>query len=160
MDEDGNEMPQKAKRLSKRKKQLYQNRIQRYYAAGTSYGHSVACQMYTLATLLRRTDNDHLWWIVFSHCTRVSSLTSPYLCQAIHSRLDIPIHSESHRPGALRHVCCHPRQRSLAAEHRRAAAEPPRADKWIFNADTPSGRPEYTAERRDAVHAVSALESV
>lgn len=49
------------KRMSKKQKGIHQTRIQRYYASGTWYGQSVAGMMYTLATLLRRADNDYLW---------------------------------------------------------------------------------------------------
>ena len=49
------------KRLSRRRKQLHQTRIQKYYASGTWYGQSVSGQLYILATLLRRSDNDYLW---------------------------------------------------------------------------------------------------
>lgn len=65
LDAEGNEVAngesKKPKRLSRRKKLLHQTRIQKYYAAGTWYGESVAGQMYTLATVLRRSDNDYLW---------------------------------------------------------------------------------------------------
>lgn len=71
LDENGNEIadPERVdrngmpKRLSKKQKSIHQTRIQRYYASGTWYGQSVAGMMYTLATLLRRADNDYLWWV-------------------------------------------------------------------------------------------------
>jgi len=52
---------QQPKRLSKAKKVLYQNRIQKYYNAGTWYGQSVAGQIYILANEINREDNDTLW---------------------------------------------------------------------------------------------------
>jgi cell division control protein 45 len=68
LDENGNEIADDAagaargpKRLSKRQKGIHTTRIQKYYASGTWYGQSVAGMMYTLATLLRRADNDYLW---------------------------------------------------------------------------------------------------
>lgn len=75
LDEDGNEIDDsghlssngingkggKHKPMSKRQKQLYNNRIKKHYEAGTWYGQSVAGQMYTLAILMRRADNDYLW---------------------------------------------------------------------------------------------------
>jgi cell division control protein 45 len=72
LDENGNEIAngptdpkhRLPKRMSRRKKQLHINRIKKYYAAGTSYGQSVAGQVYVLATLLRRADNDYLWCVV------------------------------------------------------------------------------------------------
>lgn len=53
--------PEEVPRLSKKKRRQFKSRISKYYSAGTFYGQSVAMQLYVLATLLERTDNDLLW---------------------------------------------------------------------------------------------------
>lgn len=40
---------------------FHQQRINKYYTSGTSYGQGAACTIYILATQLERVDNDLLW---------------------------------------------------------------------------------------------------
>lgn len=62
VDEVGNEiMYNKPKRLPREKKLKFQNKIRKYYAAGTWHGQSIAGQLYVLASEVRREDNDLLW---------------------------------------------------------------------------------------------------
>lgn len=47
--------------LTKRERRKFRTRLQKYYDAGTSFGQSVACQIYLLITLKGAEDNDLLW---------------------------------------------------------------------------------------------------
>lgn len=48
--------------MSRKERKQHRSKLDRYHRAGTFYGQSVAGQMYILATLLQRTDNDTLWY--------------------------------------------------------------------------------------------------
>ncbi|WVW86722.1 hypothetical protein I302_108776 [Kwoniella bestiolae CBS 10118] len=54
------------RRLPRAVREAHHERIQRYYASGTSYGQSVALTIYLLATVLERADNDILWYAILS----------------------------------------------------------------------------------------------
>ncbi|WRT69512.1 uncharacterized protein IL334_006498 [Kwoniella shivajii] len=54
------------RRLPRAIREAHQDRIQRYYSAGTSYGQSVALTVYLLATVLERADNDILWYSILA----------------------------------------------------------------------------------------------
>lgn len=41
--------------------QRHEERLEKYYSTGTSYGQGAANTIYVLATLLERTDIDTLW---------------------------------------------------------------------------------------------------
>lgn len=52
------------KRLTRNARDAHHDRIDRYYAGGTSWGMSVAQSVYLLATVLERADNDLLWFAI------------------------------------------------------------------------------------------------
>ena len=54
-------LPGQPKRLTRNARDAHYDRIDRYYASGTSWGMSVAQSIYLLATVLERADNDLLW---------------------------------------------------------------------------------------------------
>ncbi|KAK6908892.1 hypothetical protein I203_102898 [Kwoniella mangroviensis CBS 8507] len=54
------------RRLPRAVREAHHERIQRYYASGTSYGQSVALTIYLLATVLERADNDILWYAILA----------------------------------------------------------------------------------------------
>ncbi|KAH9446751.1 hypothetical protein MJO28_017601 [Puccinia striiformis f. sp. tritici] len=47
--------------LTKRERHRFRTRLQKYYDSGTSFGQSVACQIYLLITLRNAEDNELLW---------------------------------------------------------------------------------------------------
>ncbi|WVQ79395.1 hypothetical protein IAT38_001492 [Cryptococcus sp. DSM 104549] len=60
---DDDDRPRK---LTRAARDAHDDRIRRYYDAGTSVGQSVALTIYLLATVLERADNDILWYSILS----------------------------------------------------------------------------------------------
>ncbi|KAK4686203.1 cell division control protein 45, partial [Tremellales sp. Uapishka_1] len=70
------ESDDKPRKLPRAIVHAHQDRIQRYYEAGTHYGMSVAQTIYLLATILERADNDLLWLAILG-------VTSQYIAAKI-----------------------------------------------------------------------------
>ncbi|KAL7424938.1 DNA replication initiation factor cdc45 [Cryptotrichosporon argae] len=73
------------RRLNEHAHAAHVDQIQRYYAAGTSYGLSVAQTVYHLAAVLERADNDVLWLAILA-------LTHQYTA----ARIDLETYEEHH----------------------------------------------------------------
>jgi len=90
------------KRLSRKERKQHKSKLDRYHRAGTFYGQSVAGQMYILATLLQRTDNDALWYVFPLHLTLLT--VNIATGQAGDPRSDISIPSQLDRQRTVRHL--------------------------------------------------------